>query len=57
MDFFLDSRIFYGFLVSINIRVFCPRADLSLQIQAPRLQFFLKAGLPLQTQEPRLQFY
>ena len=37
--------------------VFYPRADPSLQTQAPRLQFYPKAGLPLQTQVPRLQFY
>ena len=39
------------------IRVFCPRAGLSLQTQAPRLQLCSKAGLPPQTQEPVLQFY
>ena len=39
------------------IRVFCPRAGLSLQTQAPRLQFCPKAGLPSHTQEPTLQFY
>ena len=43
--------------ITIIFRVFCPRAGLSLQIQAPRLQFCPKAGLPPQTQEPRLQFY
>ena len=36
------------------IRVFCPRARLSLQTQEPRLQFCPKTGLPLQTSEPRL---
>ena len=39
------------------IRVFCPRTDLSLQTQAPRLKFCPKADLSQQTQEPRLQFY
>ena len=34
-----------------------PRAGLSLQTQAPRLQFYSKAGVPPQTHEPRLQFY
>ena len=44
-------------IIIIIIREFCPRADLSLQTQAPRLQFFPKADLPQQSQEPRLQFY
>ena len=39
------------------IRVFCPRAGLSLQTQAPRLQFCPKAGLQPQSQTPRVQFY
>ena len=44
--------------IIINIiRVFSPRAGLSLQTQEPRLQFCPKVDLPLQTQEPRLQFY
>ena len=44
---------------SSSSRVFCPRADPSLQTQASRLKFCPKADLPLQTQEPigRLQFY
>ena len=37
--------------------MFYPRAGLSLQTQASRLQFCPKAGLPPQTQEPRLHFY
>ena len=37
--------------------VFCPRAALSLQTQASRLQFCSKAGIPPQIPEPRLQFY
>ena len=40
----------------IIIRMFCPKAGLSLQTQEPRLQFCPKAGLPPQTQEPGLQF-
>ena len=36
----------------IIIRVFYPRAGLSIQAQAPRLEFCSKAGLPPQTQEP-----
>ena len=40
-----------------QIRVFCPRASLSLQSQAPWLQFCRSAGLQPQTQDPRLQFY
>ena len=43
--------------IIIIIRVFCPRAGLSLGTRAPRLQFYPKVGLPPQTQEPRLQFY
>ena len=39
------------------MRVFCPRAGLSLQTQAPRLQFCPKACLQPQTQTPRVQFY
>ena len=39
-----------------NIRVFCPRAGISLQMQEPRLQFCPKEGLLLQAQESRLQF-
>ena len=35
-----------------DIRVFCPRAGLSLQIQEPSCSS-VKAGLPLQTQEAR----
>ena len=45
---------------NINISsssVLCPRAGISLQTQAPRLQFCPKAGLRPQTQAPRLQFY
>ena len=44
-------------LFIVIIRVFCPRAGLSQQNQAPRLQFYPKAGLLPQTQEARLQFY
>ena len=44
-------------IINNNIRVFCPRADLSLQTQEPRLQFCSKAGLPLQIQKQRMQFY
>ena len=47
-----DSKV-QGLYIII-IRVFCPKADPSLQAQEPRLQFCPKAGLPLQTQEPRL---
>ena len=43
--------------IKTSSSVFYPRADPSLQTQAPRLQFCPKAGLPLQTQEPRVQFY
>ena len=46
-----------AFLQNIIIRLFCPRADPSLQTQEPRPQFCSKVGLPPQTQEPRLQFY
>ena len=37
--------------------MFCPRARILLQTQAPRLQFCPKAGLQPQTQKPRLLFY
>ena len=43
-------------VIIIIIRVFCSRVGLSLQTQAPRLQFRSKAGLPPQTQELRLNF-
>ena len=43
--------------IYLIIRVFCPRAGLSLLAEASRQQFCPKAGLPPQTQEPRLQFY
>ena len=43
-------------MYTIIIRMFCPRAGLSLQTQVPRPQFCTKAGFPLQIQEPRLQF-
>ena len=42
---------------TLYISLLCPRAGLSLQTQAPRLQFCPKAGVPYQTREPRLQFY
>ena len=46
------------FTTGVNIiRVFWPKAGLSLQMQETRLQFCPKAGLPLQIQEPRLKFY
>ena len=51
-----NHNVFY-IIIIIIIRVFCLRAGLSLQTQAPRLQFHPKAGLPPQTQERRLQFY
>ena len=44
-------------IIIIIISVFCPRAGLSLQTQASRLQFCPKAGLPYQTLEPGLPFY
>ena len=44
-------------LLCFIIRVFCPRAGLSLRTEEPMLKFCPKEDLPLQTQEPRLQFY
>ena len=44
-------------IIIITARVLCPRTDLSLQTQTPRLQFCTNVGLPFQTQESRLQFY
>ena len=41
---------------SFVIGVFCLRAGLTLQDQAPRLQFYPRAGLSRQIQAPRLQF-
>ena len=42
------SNVKYNIIINIIIRVFCPRVGLSLQTQARRLQFCLKAGLPPQ---------
>ena len=57
-DYFQEFHLLKrGRVIIIIIRVFCPRAGLSLQTQEPRLQYCPKAGLPPQTQELRLQFY
>ena len=43
-------------IIIIIIRVFCPRAGLSLDAQASRLQFCPTAGLSMEAQAPSFQF-
>ena len=43
---FIKHLRYVNLYIIIIIRVFCPRAGLSLQTQAPGLQFCPKAGLP-----------
>ena len=53
-DLYLNYHNHTEYIMSIIIIVFCPRAGLSLQTQAPRLQLCPKAGLPSQTQEKKV---
>ena len=57
IEHFCYNTMVYFIIIIIIIKVFCLRADPSLQTQEPRPQFYSKAGLPPQTQEPRLRFY
>ena len=53
----LTIIIIITIIVIIIVRVFCPKAALSLKTKTPSLQFCPKADLPSKTQEPRLQIY